>query len=96
MKIGDYQLQNLLRNQVKFLYLDVSQLPVPHPLLKEAIVVAANHAVEYALANTPDRNYPIVVICENGEKSLEVGGVLEENSFLNVYVVEGGSQSLPS
>lgn len=100
IKIGTYQLQNLIRHQAKFVYFDLrteaerSKGPQNHPLLTGSQAMEPSQAVATVKSYGIDASYPIVLICENGSKSVAVAEELEQNSFINVFVVEGGVQSL--
>lgn len=99
-KIGTYQLQNLIRHQAKFIYFDLrteaerANEPGAHPLLTGSQVVEPEAVVETVKGYGVDGSFPIVLICENGSKSVAVAEELERNSFINVFVVEGGVRSL--
>lgn len=95
LKIGEYQLQNLIANRVGFLYLDLRNpsggandhalLSGSRPCRADLVLVSVHDA-----GLKPDA--PIVLICENGAKSLVAAETLARNSFINVFVVEGGVQ----
>lgn len=99
LTIGVYQLANLLRNRVPFLYFDLSSdrgmdVAKGHPLLFGSERIDGAKILELANERGLQPSQPIVLICENGSKSVEAARVLEQNSFINVFVVEGGKKSL--
>lgn len=100
MKLGEYQLANLIRNQVKFLYLDLRSEEVrkkqsPNDFIfGGATPVSPEQVLEYARTNTPDKAFPVVLICETSEKSMASAQVLEQDAFINVYVLDGGTGSI--
>ncbi|HVK60299.1 MAG TPA: rhodanese-like domain-containing protein [Bdellovibrionales bacterium] len=94
LMIGRYQLENLLKNGVLFHFFNLSVQSSAHSLLHGSVKLEASAAVEHISHLGLSKDAPIVLICENGAKSMEVARVLGENLFLNVYVVEGGTVSL--
>ncbi|MES2856496.1 MAG: rhodanese-like domain-containing protein [Bdellovibrionota bacterium] len=96
MEIGQYQLENLMKNGVRFSYFDLSDTnaTAQHPLLKGSQQIGHDAVVKHIGDLGLSKDAPIVLICQNGTKSLEVARKLSENSYLNVYVIEGGHASL--
>jgi rhodanese-related sulfurtransferase len=95
LKIGRYQLENLLRNGVRFQFFDLSEdVTSQHELLTGSRKLRAESALEEINAMNLSKDAPIVLICENSVKSMDVARRLEQNSYLNVYVFEGGRASL--
>lgn len=93
LKIGDYQLENLFQKNVRFTYLNLGT-ETTHPLLKGSELTTPESAVEKILGmNLPD-HAPIVLICENGSKSVSVAKQLGDKGFINVIVVDGGVAAL--
>ena len=100
VRIGQYQLENLLKNRIGFAYLDLRDPKtresehLGHPLLAGSHSVAPENAVEYIRGLNLPNHAPIVLICENGSKSLGVALELEDNSYINVFMIEGGIKGL--
>jgi rhodanese-related sulfurtransferase len=100
VRIGQFQLENLLRNRVGFTYLDLRDPTTRdsdfngHRLLAGSHSVAPEKAAEYVRGLNLPNHAPIVLICENGSKSLGVALELEDNSFINVFIIEGGVKGL--
>jgi rhodanese-related sulfurtransferase len=99
-KIGRYQLENLLRNNVGFVFLDLrsserraSELQ-DHPLLAGSVSVQIDRVISHVQGLGCPAHTPIVLICENGTKSVAAVRELEQNSFINVFVFEGGTEAL--
>ena len=96
MKIGAYQLGNLLRNQIKFVYLDFRS-PVGRagyagdPALLAGVKPA--EAKAELLANLA-KDAPIVLLCDDGLASAAEAEALEGVGFINVFVIEGGARGL--
>jgi rhodanese-related sulfurtransferase len=106
--ITGYQLQNLQRNRVGFLFLDLSEKPVRaelHSKVDAEMVdqlligkhsVKASEVLDFLKTQTAKSDSPVVLICETGAISIAVARVLQENSFINVFVIEGGVEGLLS
>lgn len=98
LQIGRYQLENLLRQQIKFHFYDLSddspQAPPRHELTATALRLPAGDVLAHLRAQNAAGDAPIVLICENGSKSVALAAELEQNSFRNVYVVRGGIAAL--
>jgi rhodanese-related sulfurtransferase len=101
MLIGKYQLQNLKNNGVRFHFFEIIDEEIAtglhakqSPLLVGCQKLSASNAVEELEKQGLSKDAPIVLICEHGMKSMELAAKLEQNSFLNVYVVEGGKHAL--
>lgn len=94
--IGPYQLENLQKNKVGFLFLDLdaSRALAHHALLVGSEAVAVDQVLEFVKQRSLGANQPIVLICENGARCLTIAHLLEENSYINVFVVEGGKEAL--
>jgi rhodanese-related sulfurtransferase len=100
LRIGEYQLQNLLQNRVKFFYMDLrsnekraSEAP-GHYLLNDSKAVEPQGVMNALRELQAPADAPIVLICENGAKSMAVAEELAQNSFINVFVIEGGTAAL--
>ena len=111
MFIGAYQLQNLIEAQAKFAYFDLSKSVLEGALLRGAIRIAqeenqTNESEPQAMARAidsqmqesqRDRSFPILLICEKGDRSVAVAKILAHDAaapYLNIFVVEGGQASL--
>lgn len=96
IKIGEYQLQNLQDNRVHFLFLDLSDANSPEcpksQLLKGSKRIDSGEVVNFVLNNTEaNKTTPIVIVCEDGQKSKSAALKIAENSFINIFVVDGGT-----
>ena len=101
MRIGEYQLRNLISNRTQFVYLDLrsperiaAQAP-GHFFFTGSIPARSEQVLEIMRDKGYGTSTPVVLICENGSKTVAVAKTLAQNSFLNVFVVEGGADSLP-
>lgn len=99
-KIGRYHLENLIQQSVPFLYLDLRDDETrrrDHPghfIFTGSLPVAPDGVLAYVMSLGVPPHHPIVLICENGAKSMAAAHVLEQNSFINAFVLEGGTQAL--
>ncbi len=100
IRIGQYQLENLQRNKIGFVFLDLREPElraregVGHWLLQGSHPMTAGEAANYVDSLALPPNTPIVLVCENGAKSLGVAMELETKAYINVYIVEGGTSAL--
>ena len=95
--IGEYQLGNLVGQQVSFLYYFIGELDEgnkDHPLLKGVECRPRPGLVEHIIEQAEDTQAPVVLICENGEVSQQVAESLHVAGFINVFVVKGGVNEL--
>ena len=96
MKIGSYQLQNLLQQRTRFLFLDLrtGEVERAHELLQGSVFVDEAQAVSHVRGNSPGHDFPIVLVCEDGSRSLQVAQALGEAGFSNLFVVRDGFSAL--
>lgn len=96
MKIGEFQLRNLIENSVRFLYLDLRTGDGrEHELLAGSIKIAPKDVQMTVQQSGVAKDWPIVLICENGTDSMAAALELAQDSYINVCVVEGGVEALP-
>lgn len=101
--IGLYQLENLKRQQAKFMMIalteDETAIPV-HSLLKKDLIVSSGEAAvkiqAYAEAQQMPKWWPIVLISPDGSADVSVGADLAAHGFINVFSYRGGWQALQS
>lgn len=100
LRIGAYQLRNLLENRVKFHYIDLRpaerrRAEAPgHELLADSVNVMATDVLIWLREHGAEFDAPVVLICENGVNSMAVAERLAQDSFINVFIVEGGTEAL--
>lgn len=100
-EIGPFQLENLLMNEGKFLYFYLGSTP-PAKDAGEAVL-----GVLSACENLPIKEvekvvgqrasnleHPVILVCENGDRSRKAARRLAKLKYTNVYVVAGGVESL--
>ncbi|NJL23931.1 MAG: hypothetical protein HC902_01240 [Calothrix sp. SM1_5_4] len=101
MEIGLFQLENFFSLRAALL-LDLRSNPggSVHPeidrYLASAQPVIPDEVENRLKSQGVDLEFPILLICENGESSARVARVLEAAGFNNVYVVSGGIEGLLS
>jgi rhodanese-related sulfurtransferase len=99
-KIGRYQLENLLKNNIGFVFLDLrspesrAMGPQGLHLLAGSVPVELDLVLAHVRGLGCPPHAPIVLICENGTKSVAAARELEQNSYINVFVFEGGTDAL--
>ncbi len=98
--LGEYQLRNLIKNQVLFLYLDfrppgtrAKQNP-GHWIFRGSVPCTFDAVAEQAARQALTKEHPIVLICENGETSMTAARELEKLGYSNVFVLRGGTEEL--
>ncbi len=98
--LGEYQLRNLIKGQVQFLYFDLrgsqtraKQSP-DHFYFKNALPVPPDSVVSSVSQLSLAKSHPIVLICEDGEKSMQGARDLEKAGYTNVFVLRGGTDTL--
>ena len=100
-KINFFQLDNLIRNRVPFVLLNLG------PSLKELYTsvyklhVEANEVltdIEKVIVVLADKkaakDAPLLLICQDGEKSAALFTDLQSQGYTNVYLIDGGYQQL--
>jgi rhodanese-related sulfurtransferase len=94
LEIDLFQLQNIVQNQVPYLLFGVGPKN-PMGIVKTGLLNRLEHyegpdlAAELESRNV-EKDFPIIVVCENGETSLDVARKVEQRGFRNVYVLNGG------
>ncbi len=94
-----FQLENLINNNVSFLFFNLSS----HFSLKDnggftSSVLQLSQAsteqeIEKHLRQT-DKSKPVVLICEEGDQSCDLALRLQKKGFINTFFVKGGIVSL--
>ncbi len=101
-EIGSFQFDNLIRNQIPFLLLNLEgdltglyKISVYQSYVER---VAVNVTLDSALAALEERHHPqqeaILVICDNGQEAPKLVDQLEAKGYMNVYFVRGGVAEL--
>ncbi|MGE3975744.1 MAG: MFS transporter [Bdellovibrionales bacterium] len=91
--ITSFQFRNLFGSQSSFLFLDL-RAPESQPQYSRTVHVTLENALEVIAKRTPDKRFPILIVCEDGTVSTQLGKTLIEQQYLNIVVLEGGTRSL--
>lgn len=104
LPIGYFQFDNLIKNRIPFLLVRTDlAIEAAYGVMEKMhlrnfslVVQSLNHEnAKAAIAERQARKEdPIVVLCEDGKKSLQVAQALCSEGHLNVYYVLGGWQML--
>ena len=96
MKIGSFQLENLLSQRTRFVYLDLrlGDADRSHRLLSGSIVVDEAQVFGQVATLAPSLDFPVVLVCENGERSMRAALALDAAGYSNVFVVRDGFAGL--
>lgn len=94
MTIGRFQLENLLKTGVRFLYFDLRPEGVRAVQTLDLLYGSRAVAPESVLNDLKEKAAPsdaaILLIDEDGSQSPAVAELLEKSGFMNVYVIGGG------
>lgn len=96
LAIGRYQLENLIREDIRFLFADLRTVDeramFADPLVARAVVLSVDE-LRARVAEMP-RDSAIVLLSEDGELAANESAALESLGFKNVYIVRGGARGL--
>lgn len=98
MKIGRYQLENLVREGVRFIFADLrsaeERSAYTDPLLVSAMPLTAADLQTNLTLNQVPADSPILLLSQDGMQAAQVATELEGAGFKNVYIVRGGIAGL--
>lgn len=101
LEIGEFQFENLVRNRIPFVLLNLgTDLGGMYPsflqdhLNTQMLTTTPETAAADLAKRTPAKDTAVVVICEDGARSLPLAEELVKAGYLNVYCVAGGRKSL--
>lgn len=93
-KIGLFQLENLRRQKVTFSYFDLREEAIEaegtNGILQGSMKVSARDLLASIQQQGLEPNAPIILICEDGTRTAEAARSLEENGYINVFIIDGG------
>ena len=92
-----FQLENLINNQVSFLFFNLSSHISSESNYASSLLQSSQSADEEIVRQRVkelDKSKPIVLICERGEQSRNLTKSLQKEGFINVFFVTGGIISL--
>jgi rhodanese-related sulfurtransferase len=87
-KIGFYQFDNLVRNRIPFFLINLGQ-DLSHwyeSIFKQHLLVLMNEKIP--------KDFPIVLLCQNGKESQKTYEGLIRKGYTNVYLIDGGIQQM--
>lgn len=100
-EIGEFQFENLVRNRIPFVLVDLgADLAGLYPSFLQAhlesqrLTTTPESALADLVARAPAKDSAVVVISQDGETSGPVARRLIEQGYQNVYSVLGGANSL--
>ncbi len=100
-KIGHFQLDNLIKNRIPFLLLNMtvdisnSYLSIYKDLvIKNQTLIKVDEILKYVEVNSVPFDAAVILLCGNGEDSLVQHKKLEKLGYTNVYVIDGGYQQM--
>ena len=99
--IGFYQLDNLVRNRIPFLLINLGQ-DLSHwyeSIFKQHLLTQQRRIdsleIESMLMNEKiPKDFPIVLLCQNGKESYKSYDSLFRKGYTNVYLIDGGIQQM--
>jgi rhodanese-related sulfurtransferase len=100
LTLGLYQLENLAAQRVPFLLIDLAaaEPPTPNPLPQlapQCVRLPAAEIVDFLRSRDSSPDLPIVLLCEDGKRSIKLAQKLaKDGDFTNLYVFEGGWAAL--
>ena len=94
-----FQLENLINNQIPFLFFNLSpHFPVKdHGNFVSSILKLSQAFTEQNIKKkleSTDKSKPIILICEKGTKSLSLTKHLQKEGFINTFFIKDGIMSL--
>jgi rhodanese-related sulfurtransferase len=96
MKIGRYQLENLVREGIKFLFADLrtdeQRKEFSDPLLASAVSLTAAE-LRSRLQGAP-ADSAVLILSQDGVAAAAAAETLEADGFKNVYIVRDGIAAL--
>ena len=98
MKVGRYQLENLVREGIKFLFADLRTIDqraqFNDPLLSTSLALTPDEL--HAKLNGAPLDSAVLLLSQDGLEAAAVAESLESAGFKNVYIVQGGVAALRS
>lgn len=100
-KIGFYQFDNLIRNRIPFLLINLGQdisswyesIFKQHLETQQRRIDALEVDTLVKTEKIP-KEFPILLLCQNGRASIKSYEALQKAGFSNVYLIDGGIQQM--
>lgn len=93
LKIGAFQLENLMENPIKFILLDLRDKNEA-PYFKKSIMATAETAEGILKENHITLDDAVVIVCRDGNLSESLAQTLSLKKYKNIVILNGGTQSL--
>lgn len=100
-KIGFYQFDNLVKNRIPFMFInmgeDISgwyQSIYKIHIERHQILTTLDQAENLLHEKQIPKDFAILLLCQNGKQSENFTDYLERNGYTNVYLVDGGIQQM--
>jgi rhodanese-related sulfurtransferase len=97
LKIGIFQLENLLLNGLNFSLIDLTEnqslrksLPLVEQYKERLLKVSNSEDILSQLPIQKFKNQPIVLVCDDGTLSQTIGNELINYGFDQIYMLENG------
>lgn len=91
MKIGRFQLENLLREGIRFLFIDLrtpdERASLTEPLFEKALPMSLTELRENLVANKVSPDAAILLLDDSGATAPAAAADLEATGYKNVYYV---------
>lgn len=100
ISLGLFQLESLMLASAPYYLIDLRVMPMMLPsaraqaCLNTAKVVSAPDLFEHLKTFELGFDYPVILVCEDGRLSASEAQKLMDQGFMQVYVVEGGTDGL--
>lgn len=98
--LGLFQLESLMLASAPYHLIDLRMAPMAvssarvQACLNTAKVVPASDLAEHLKTYELGFDYPVILVCEDGRLSMSEAQRLIDQGFMQVYVVEGGTDGL--
>ena len=92
-----FQLENLINNQVSFLFFNLSSHISSEENDISSVLKLSRAGTEQEIQKQleqTDKSKPVVLICEKGDQSHDLALRLQKKGFINTFFVKGGIVSL--
>ena len=101
MELGLFKLENVLSTPTRFCFIDLREGqpaddPQLQPLLRRATRIPEAEVEGYLRSQHIAVDSPVLLVCEDGDRSSQLARQLEAKAFTNIYVVAGGVAGLLS
>ncbi len=100
-KIGFYQFDNLIRNRIPFLLINLGQdiSSWYESIFKQHLEtqqrrIDSSEIDDLVKTEKIPKEFPILLLCQNGKASIKSYESLQKSGYSNVYLIDGGIQQM--